>query len=247
LREQLEPNTERTEIVTSLLDAHLERVEQFLNQAVFFANVFIVTLAKKPWVETSMGNFMPELRPILERENIEVIYAQEYLTEDMKSEEQSQFRSSEEMVKFWTRVKGAAISRELHKFHEKAQSSWKNILSFGDSEFERHATIAAGADYVENEMQRGREIVPSTATTHEASLVQRVIRVKTMKMLDDPTIEELMAQLSLLTIWLPCLVRRDGDINAEFPNSEDDHALTQLNALITEEYTRISWSQFEGM
>jgi len=233
--QQLEAGTERTSAIKNLLDAHLKRAEQFLDKAVTLANVFIVTLAKPDWVDTCCKNFSEGLGKAMQRHNVKVIYAQKYLTDTMK-EETKHFTCSEQFTAFWTRVKREAITKELEHFHNGAQ--WGNILSFGDSEFEISGTIGAGKEYLKKQVKSWKE---QSSGASESSLTKK-LRIKTMKMLDSPTVEELMAQLTLLTHWLTHIVGKDSSMNLELLNSENDQLITDLNTTITGRSTELKWS-----
>merc|ERR1719210_3135413 len=49
LEEQLRPG-QRLEAIKALLEKHLVRVAEFFSEAEPLANIFIVTLARRPWV-----------------------------------------------------------------------------------------------------------------------------------------------------------------------------------------------------
>jgi hypothetical protein len=245
----------------------MRHAEEFLDKAATLANVFIVTLAKPDWVDTCCKNFMEGLGGVLQKHKIKVIYAQENLTDAMK-QEATQLTNVEQFTDFWTKVKRDAIRKELESFHNEAQISWENILSFGDSEFEISGTIGAGKDYIKKQINSWKEQSSGVAANQcaghrsrrsglsglqlsgscqiktlpsasEACLTK--LRIKTMKMLGKPTVEELMAQLTLLTRWLPHLVDKDSSVNLELENSEDDEHITNLNAEITGHSTELTW------
>jgi len=241
--EQVAEDTERGHVIKRMLQLHEQKAQDFLTKASSMANVFIVTLAKPAWVETSIANFMEGLGPVLELSNIKVTYAQEYLTPDEKCQAKKQaFTCYEEWAAFWTRVKREAIAKELEKFHNNNGTSWKNILSFGDSVFEVDGMIAAGQDYMKQEIRHGREIVSGGVECDQHSQGTRKLRIKTVKMIAQPTVEELMAQLTLMTRWLNPLVCKDGNMRLELADSENDDLLSELNAQVTGEFTKISWN-----
>jgi hypothetical protein len=235
LGQQLEPGTKRTCAIKNLLNSHFRRAEEFLDKAATLANVFIVTLAKPNWVDKCCANFTDGIGKVLQKHNIKVIYAQEYLTDAMKEETQ-QFTCGEQFREFWTRVKREAISKELEHFHNEDQ--WENILSFGDSEFEISGTIGAGKDYIKKQVKCWKE---QSSGASESSLTKK-LRIKTMKMLSNPTVEELMAQLTLLTRWLTNLVGKDSSMNLELLNSDNDKLIADLNTKITGRTTELKWS-----
>mmetsp|Transcript_107506 Transcript_107506/g.298958 ORF Transcript_107506/g.298958 Transcript_107506/m.298958 type:complete len:160 (-) Transcript_107506:148-627(-) len=61
----------------------------------------------------------------------------------------------------------------------------------------------------------------------------RRLRLKTVKMLDKPSIVELTAELVLLRSWLPYLVRRDSGIDVEIEDPDDDQQLAELHRQVT--------------
>merc|ERR1712139_598813 len=102
--------------------------------------------------------FMPALKELLDDLNIMVVYAQEYITDEDKalSKETYQHGTSEENAShFWTTAKKNAIAAEVEKHMKKFDASWKNLLSFGDSNFERQATITAASEYVKKHTGAG--------------------------------------------------------------------------------------------
>lgn len=249
LDEQLRPG-QRLEAIKALLAKHLVRVEEFLDYASTVANILIVTLARRPWVENSMEKFMPGLMKIVERHQLKVIYAQEYANpKEVQEFMQDSKKSQEEGQAFWTGVKGTAIHKELDELHKKFDASWKNVISLGDSDFERYGTVSAGEDYMKREMEGGN--VRQTGLTAEGvdkdGHLKR-LRVKTVKMLDKPTVLELTAELTLLKRWLPHVVRRDEGFDVEIDGTDDDGKLVELHKHVTdEEDTQLSWQDLAGM
>merc|ERR1719310_1706657 len=155
--------------------------------------VVIVTLAQRPWVELSARNFMPKLLEVIETHNIPVIYAQENLQNDKQKEySKNEFMSEDQMCDFWTRVKGEAITNQLSAFYSQYEGqSWKNIISVGDSNFERHGTQRAIKEHVEKQQLSSSGAGGLTAEGIDEEGHFRRVRTKTVKLLDEPTAEEL--------------------------------------------------------
>lgn len=240
----------RRNLIESLLGKLLTRLEDFFDQATAHANVFIVTLAKRPWVEMSVTNFMPELaKTVLHREDIKIIYAQEYAEGLNQQYARDEFMSNEEVKNFWSNVKGAAITKELDEFHNIYGASWKNVLSLGDSDFERFGTIAAGRNYMRRELGEDGKVLTTGATSEGISKDGHVMRLrtKTLKMLDEPTVEELTAEITLLCRWLPHMVQKDSGFDIELDSTEDNAALSAINKEITGEDEELSWKVLAGM
>mmetsp|Transcript_58783 Transcript_58783/g.137259 ORF Transcript_58783/g.137259 Transcript_58783/m.137259 type:complete len:546 (+) Transcript_58783:153-1790(+) len=246
---QLEASTRKT-LILQLLSRLLEKLEGFLNGANGSANIFIVTLARRPWITTSTTNFLPGLGKLIEQHKLKVIYAQEYVSSKLSAEyaRGDDFKSAEEVENFWTRVKAEAISTELETFHRSRQVTWKNIISLGDSNFERYGTMAAGKEYLER-ITEGGQILKTGNTAEGVSKDGHSIklRVKTLKMLSEPTIEELTAEITLLSMWLPHMIRRDSGFDMEIDTTDDDHKLRMLHLSITNEHKDLSWTELAGM
>merc|ERR1712151_1470926 len=109
-------------------------------------------------------------------------------------------------------MKGKAIGREVSNFYSQyEQQSWKNVISIGDSDFERLGTINVMGEY---RKAKGIEDVKEEAykrqnSTGSQNLAEGEIdghfyrvRTKTFKMLDEPTSDELVIQLHQLNEWL---------------------------------------------
>lgn len=183
-------------------------------------NVIIVTLAKAPWVTNCMRNFAPSLAKTLQRLKIPIVYARKYEKKggsDAKYD-RKEFSSNEECLAYWTGVKAAAIHAECTRCYSQYEGqTWKNVISIGDSYFERDGT---------------RDVVRRWCEDNARTAYQ-LPRTKTVKFLDDPTCDEVADQLKLLTAWLPVLVRKDGAFNIDLDTAgasaeEDISGLHQL-------------------
>merc|ERR1719443_1977298 len=109
-------------------------------------HVILVTLAKDPWVLTSAENFAPTIGETILRLGIPIIYAQEGNQIDY---DKNAMQSDDDIEKYWSMVKGKAISREIAKFYTQYEGqSWKNVISIGDADFERLGTQAATKEYM---------------------------------------------------------------------------------------------------
>mmetsp|Transcript_75706 Transcript_75706/g.198542 ORF Transcript_75706/g.198542 Transcript_75706/m.198542 type:complete len:305 (+) Transcript_75706:333-1247(+) len=245
---QMEPGP-RMSLVLRLLDTLAERAAALLSDAAAMANILIITLAKRPWVELSMNNFMPRLKRVMDTHQFKVIYAQELLDKESVPEGAADgSQTVEEVNDVWTRVKRDVISRELHLLHQEHNVSWKNIISFGDSDFERHGTIMAGEDYLRRETEGGElQSLGVTAEGVSADGSLKRLRTKTVKLLEHPTVEELTAELTVLRRWLPYMVRQDSGFDLELNTAEDNARLREWDVLFTGEDSGLSWQQLAGM
>merc|ERR1712203_212930 len=85
------------------------------------------------------------------------------------------------------RWKEVAFEQEIGGFYSRyTHQSWKNVISIGDSIFERDAV---------------RNVVLARPSGHKKC------RTKTLKLFDDPTIEELIAQLRVVIDVLSMMVQ----------------------------------------
>merc|ERR1719282_812167 len=99
----------------------------------------------------------------MEKHALKVIYAQECADpKEVNEYFQDGTKTPEEGQAFWTSVKGTAIAKEL-------DASWKNVISLGDSDFERYGTLSAGADYFKREMEGGSVVQKDGHTTEGVS------------------------------------------------------------------------------
>uniref|UniRef100_A0A7S0AU25 Uncharacterized protein n=1 Tax=Pyrodinium bahamense TaxID=73915 RepID=A0A7S0AU25_9DINO len=220
------------------LQAHAEAV---LQQAMKIGTVVIITNAADPWVEISCRNFLPQLLPLMSK--LPVIYARSLFYSSLESlVSSSGANSTATLPRRLTPMVGAATARsasqvpsgnnsqgslalagfcttssqfvrqrqdemspqrwkefafeqEIAGFYSRyTHQSWKNVVSIGDSIFERDAT---------------QQVVMNRPCA------KKKCRAKTVKMFDDPTIEELIAQVRLIGDLLGALVQYDGDLNIE--------------------------------
>ncbi|CAJ1343398.1 unnamed protein product [Effrenium voratum] len=96
--------------------------------------------------------------------------------------------------------KEVAFAQEIKDFYSRYQhQSWKNVISVGDSVFERDAV---------------RRVVLQRPTP------TKKCRTKTLKLFDDPEIEELIAQVKVVYDVINVMVQYDGDLDIEI--DEDD-------------------------
>jgi len=202
------------QMIASKLSECARHVVSLLKMADEYGKVMIVTLAKNPWVMTSCKNFYPQVGQVLEQLKIPIIYAQEGVQVDYNK---TSMMADEELEMFWSGMKGKAITREVDKFYSQYEGqSWKNIISVGDSDFERLGTRQAIAEYMED---KGLDPLASRQVWKPENGVTQMIKVrtKTFKLVDQPTVDELTTEVALLEQWLPLMVTVDKtfDINLE--------------------------------
>lgn len=186
--------------------------------------VSIVTLAESPWVDYTLQSFYKSLEKLIASLNIRVIYARDAAaqagggeTTETGAYNKQDFQSNEERAAYWTGVKGTAIRLECERFYSQYDNqTWKNVISFGDSDFEKEGTIQVTRQYVFSRRQQGAYQLPLT---------------KTVKFLDSPTAEELCNEMRLVKIWLPTLVRKDEGFNLDFEHI-DESSVGDIDGLL---------------
>lgn len=205
------------------LDRLAKRAQAFLRTASENARyVVVVTLAKAPWVDTCMRNYVPGLAKTLEVLCIPVVYARDHVGGAVGREEDYDKAEFEAQgSSYWTAVKAVAIRDQCERcYSQYPGQTWKNVLSVGDSNFEREGTQAVV-----------RQWCAANART-----AYQLPRTKTVKFLDDPTCQEVCDQLKLMIAWLPDLLRRDGSFNIDMDaaGSEDITGVDDLIGCVEE-------------
>jgi len=195
---------------------------ELLNLADKLGKVTLVTLARPPWVTDSCRNFYPGMDNLLAELKVKIVYAQDGAIVDHAA---LRMMPDEEVELFWGKLKGQAIAKELKSFYSRYEGqSWKNVISIGDSNFERLGTLSATEAYM-----RERGILPAKAErgpnhlTGEAEVGGHLfkVRTKTFKMVDQPTIEELTVEVDLCRQWLPLMVNLDEGFDIDLSSLDD--------------------------
>eukprot|EP00397_Hematodinium_sp_SG-2012_P037689 GEMP01040876.1.p1 GENE.GEMP01040876.1~~GEMP01040876.1.p1 ORF type:complete len:345 (+),score=76.27 GEMP01040876.1:490-1524(+) len=217
-----------------------KNVDRILTQAMILGHVVIVTLARPPWVELSCDNFFPHIGRFVKKHNIKIVYAQDLADGAVTNYDKQKFMSDDDVERFWIQKKQTAIMGEISDFYTKSESSWKNIISLGDSDLERYATQASLMDYAtHDEETTATEPVVGSAGAKLAVLQPsksksetpdnhavsgcvgrhyRRLRCKTVKMFDSPGIDDLITEMSILFKWMPYLVKRDAGFDVDLEN-----------------------------
>jgi len=178
------------------LTKHAQTVRALLSTARKIGRVGIVTLAQRPWVLSSAKRFWPglEFEAVLKELDIPIIYARECLRRPMISQ-----AKVEEGVNIFTIAKQAAMLKALKKLY--GRDPWKNVISIGDSIVERDAIteVLWGHD-------QDPEITPCC---------------KTVKLMEEPSPEQLGAELTLLGMWLRSMAAHGEDFDVVMDDSEE--------------------------
>jgi len=205
-------------------------VEATLKLAMKLGKVIIVTNAMEPWVDTSCRNFMPTLYPLVSQ--LPVIYARSifesqgldqvrrapaqgsmgglsrtpalpgmYMANGQNKLGSCNGRLSmqaDEMAP--QRWKELVFNQEITGFYSRYDhQSWKNVISIGDSIFERDAV---------------RRVVLNRPCQ------QKKCRTKTAKLLDEPEVDELIAQVRVIHDALGLMVHYDGNLDIEIDEED---------------------------
>eukprot|EP00747_Dinoflagellata_sp_TGD_P101096 gnl/TRDRNA2_/TRDRNA2_168238_c0_seq1.p1 gnl/TRDRNA2_/TRDRNA2_168238_c0~~gnl/TRDRNA2_/TRDRNA2_168238_c0_seq1.p1 ORF type:complete len:270 (+),score=47.97 gnl/TRDRNA2_/TRDRNA2_168238_c0_seq1:86-811(+) len=188
-------------------------------------HVILVTLAKEGWVKESCKNFCPALGKVVEELKIPVVYAQTGIKTS------NEFKTVEEFEKFWAGIKGDKIKTELAKFYSQYKGqSWKNIISVGDSNFERLGTMGATQEY---QKQVGLTAEPSSPTVQgKVGGHFFKVRTKTFKMIDDPTVQDLTMQLAMLHRWLPLMVSLDAGFDVNLDKVDNPAKISEIEGIL---------------
>lgn len=233
--------------VEKLLATFCAKVRIFLKAACSIAHVVIVTLARNPWIQQSADNFVKGLPELMKEMNIKVVYARDYITKSMQEEfAKIEFKTTEQELNHWTQAKARAMQAEIEAHYKAHNATWKNIISFGDSEFEQLALLQTGKSYVEKKVTKGVTVLSTGLTGEFISKdghLQRV-RSKTVKMLGEPGVDELIAEIDILTRWLPHIVTRDEGLDIPLDTCLDNDALSELHKHITGTPEDVTWEQF---
>jgi len=208
-----------------------KKVEATIKLSLTLGKVVIVTNAMEPWVDTSCKNFLPGIYALVSQ--IPVIYARNVFdAHNLEVAQQKKASSSsfgrvalpgmfssngqnklggvnqklaqqDEMLP--QRWKELVFDQEITGFYSRYQhQSWKNVISIGDSIFERDAV---------------RRVVLNRPDA------KKKCRTKTAKLLDEPEIDELVAQVQVIHDALQLMVQYDGNLDIEI--DEEDLKLDQ--------------------
>lgn len=212
-----------------------KRAAELLRKAHSLGHVVVVTLASSGWVGPLCENFYPQVGRLMEELNVRVVYAQEHLTD--KDREEAHELVGEEVERYWGLLKGRAISDICHKFYSQYQGqSWKNVLSIGDSSFERYGLLAAtGAYWRGRELgEAGRIRCPSDEDEWKKVEGGRILkmRAKCFKLVDVPNVDELICQLEVVAKWLEPLVRLDGGFDLDLEAQDSDETVQLVEAVL---------------
>lgn len=211
---------------------------EVLKRAHSRGHVVVVTLAARGWVEQVCSLFYPKMGETLRSLNIKIIPAQER-QKGQPPDDPSNYKTDEE---YYGLMKGRAIGREIEKFYSQYEGqTWKNVISIGDSRFERHGLIAASTAYMLRKRISNMDApliapdnVESWSRVDEDDHVVR-LRVKCCKLVDRPEIVELTIELDMLQNWLGLMVNLDEGFDLDLESLVDLNLVSVVEAVFKRE------------
>lgn len=183
------------------LKAHAQIVESILLSArEVVGRVSIVTLAQRPWVENSAGWYLPglDLEKLFQELEIEIFYAREHITRPHIYNAQL-----EEGVDMFVIAKRNAMLKCLRKLYGPS-SRTMHVISVGDSTVEHLAA---------------KEVLwccPQEAGSY----------CKTIKLMSDPSVQNLTEELQVLTSWLQQIAVCEKDFDLSFESEDFNDNIT---------------------
>jgi len=221
---------ELLEIQKLVIKCEAEVVE-VLKQCLHHGHVFIVTLAELGWVDMALSNFFPNVKRLLQASKVAVLYAKKH-TKLWKVGGTTNLAECKDAVRHGSYLKGLAMSKGLDKFYSQYENqTWKNILSIGDSDFERYGLYTAASAHA-----RGQPLGDDTdglivtfipeengVWQGEKSGHHVKIRTKCLKFMKDPTIGDIIGQLSKVRKWLSSMIKLDSgfELSMELVSQQD--------------------------
>jgi len=201
--------------ITAQLDNCCNLAASLLRVSDTYGYTIIVTLAKPHWVTNSCDFFYKTVGSIIRQLKIPVVYAREFITQ---SPEALRAMNEAQTMSFWSDAKGMAIKAKVESIYSQYPGqTWKNVISIGDSNFEREGTRAVIRQYLD---KMGVHSLKSGGLVEgEDPHIVRV-RTKTCKLVDSPNLEELATELGLLTQWLPLMACADHSLDIDLDAME---------------------------
>lgn len=201
-------------------------------------HVVVVTLAAKGWVEQACSLFYPKMGEVLKSLQIKIVNAQEKAVRQQVGD-MSKYDSQEE---YYGLLKGHAISEEVSRFYSQYEGqTWKNVLSIGDSRFERYGLLAASTAYMQRSPLNSvgaQPIMPGQQdawkkVTSDGHVVH--MRVKCCKLVDGPDIEELGIELDMIAKWLGLMVGLNEGFDLDFEALVDARLVSVVEGVLHSE------------
>jgi len=211
--------------------------ESMLQCAQSFGRVFIVTLSTRGILQERCEAWYPRVWKILNQSQITMVYAMDIHRASLKPEQWGD--NSKFTEGHWACVKGKAIAKALDGFYSQYEGqTWKNVISIGDSNFERYGTLGAASAHVQNKIRRSCtapdeafvkgwrsfDTDPDWSEALEGVHNGRVFKVRTkvVKMQDAPSPFDVAEQLTLISDHLPQLVCLDSCLNHQIHKMNEE-------------------------
>jgi hypothetical protein len=189
------------------LESLSDQVIKVLRASSAIAKTIILTNAQVTWVEISCKNFMPRVWPVIQELGIDIVYARQSVEQDVATSRELDYNYNANAPQLW---KERAMKDNISKFYSQyLHQSWKNIVSIGDQICEHNAL----------------RIVSVARPSGK-----KKCRTKTVKLIEEPTVENLVAENQVIIQWLNGLVQYDGALNVDLSN--DDDVLLDLHDLL---------------
>jgi hypothetical protein len=199
--------------------------EELLRCAQNFGRTIIVTLSTRRMLQKRCEIWYPKVWKLLNESHITIVYA---IESPLASQQKDQSKLT---TGYWAWLKGKAITQQLDRFYSQYKGqTWKNVISIGDSDFERYGVVGAANAYVQKRFGGATKTSESAAYVqcwqrldsnadwskglegvHEGHIFK--VRTKVMKLLEGPSPTELAQELNLLVQWFPSIVSHDACLN----------------------------------
>lgn len=227
LQDQPIPEVMKRQVALRLAECARE-VAKLLSLSAKLGQVVVVTLSQNSWVVDSCKNFFPEVQEVIESIGITIVYASSFslptppqAERECSAKETARKRFEEERNRL-SELKAKAISQTLRSFYSQYEGqSWKNVVSIGDSDFERLGTQQAVQEY----MQRLAAHVDGQGAAQK-------VRTKILKTMEQPVVEELTAQLVQTAAWLPAMVSLDDSFDIHLTDIDDPRRVQAISKLL---------------
>lgn len=186
---------------------------ELLQTAKQHSHVVILTNASAGWVHDAVRNFMPNPELLHEINNTQIVYAREEFARIVPDDEFFA-RMVDDDTPYPMSWKKVAMDRTIREFYGQ-EHSWKNIVSIGDSPLDRWAL-----DDV---------VLAHSNPVSRRTGVNRPLRCKTVKVIENPSIQQVQVQVMLLTRYIDGLVASDGSFEFDVAFNENIVEPTQWN------------------
>jgi len=179
------------------LRQHAITVRDLLYTARASGRVGIVTLSQRPWVTSSARRYLlgVDFEQLLKELKIPIVYARESIKRQFVC-----LAEVEDGVNVFAVAKQRAMQKALKKLYGK--SPWRNVISVGDAHHEKDA-------------------IKELLWTIDVPDQERPPRCKTVKLMEEPSVEQLGAELLLLGMWLQSMVAHEEDFDVVMDDSEE--------------------------